>query len=126
MSKQADIVTRREEAARAGEQIYDQRLKLLLEPAHNGHVVAIHLPSQEYFLGDSLLEAADRLRQNYPNAARGEVYARGVGAQRGPRPHAARRQNLRVKGKLSPDHTAYVEVQLLEAGGAKRSSGFPV
>jgi hypothetical protein len=41
--------------------------------------VAIHLPSQEYFLGSSILEAADRLRQNYPDAACGEVYARAVG-----------------------------------------------
>ena len=81
MSTQADIATRREEAARAGEQIYNQRLKHLLEPAHNGQVVAIHVPSQEYFLGDSLLEAADRLRESYPNSARGEIYARGVGAQ---------------------------------------------
>lgn len=96
MGTQADIVTRREEAARAGEQFYEQRLKLLLEPSHNGKVVAIYLPSQEYFLGDSLLEAADLLRQNYPNAARGEVYARGIGAQaviRARTPRVARTEN---------------------------------
>ena len=76
---QADTAVIRAEAARAGESIYEQQLKSLLEPACNGQIVAIHLPSQEYFLGRSILEATDCLRQKYPDAALGEVYARGVG-----------------------------------------------
>jgi len=76
---QASTIISREEAAQVGETIYEQQLKSLLEPACLGQIVAIHLPSQEYFLGRSFLEAADLLRQKYPNAAHGEVYARGVG-----------------------------------------------
>jgi hypothetical protein len=79
MISQVDTINVRERAAQVGESIYEQYLKSLLEPACLGQFVAIHLPSREYFLGQSLLEAADRLRQKYPNAARGEVYARGVG-----------------------------------------------
>lgn len=79
MISQVDTTSIRERAAEIGESIYEQCLKLLLEPAYMGQFVAIHLPSREYFLGHSLLEAADHLRQKYPNAARGEVYARGVG-----------------------------------------------
>ena len=79
MSMQAELVEAREEAARIGEHLYEQRLRFLLEPDHNGRVVAIHIPSQEHFLGDSLLEASDHLRRKYPRAGRGEVYARRVG-----------------------------------------------
>jgi len=73
-----------------GEAIYEQHLKARLEPACNGQIVAIHLPSQEYFLGSSILEAADRLRQKYPDAARGEVYARAVGERAAIRARAPR------------------------------------
>ena len=76
---QTDAATIRAEAARVGESIYEQQLMPLLEPSCHGQIVAIHLPSREYFLGRSLLEASDHLRQKYPNVARGEVYARGVG-----------------------------------------------
>lgn len=79
MSTQADVAVMREESAQAGEHIYDRRLKAVLEPRHDGRVVAIHIPSEDYFLGDSLLEASDLLRDKYPLAARGDVYARGVG-----------------------------------------------
>ena len=79
MSAQADIIEAREEAARSGEHIYEQDLRPLLEPAHTGQLVLIHLPSHDYFLGDSLVEASDRLREKYPNASRGEVYTRRVG-----------------------------------------------
>lgn len=79
MSTQADIAVTREEAAHAGEQIYEGRLKSLLEPHHKGRVVAIHIPSEDHFLGDSLLDATDLLRDKYPLAGRGDVYARRVG-----------------------------------------------
>jgi hypothetical protein len=79
MSSQADIIDVREEVARIGEQIYELRLRALLEPHHDGRIVAIHLPSQEFFLGESLLEVSDRLREKYPGAGRGEIYSRGVG-----------------------------------------------
>ncbi len=83
----------KEDAAQAGETLYAQRLKALLEPACLGQIVAIHLPSQEYFLGRSFLEAADCLRRKYPAAAPGEVYARGVGQR-----VVIRARTPRVKG----------------------------
>ena len=79
MSTQTDVSVIREQAARDGEDIYEQRLRAVLEPDQRGRVVAIHIPSDEYFLGDSLLEASDRLRAKYPSASRGEVYARRIG-----------------------------------------------
>lgn len=80
----------REEAARPGESVYETQLRALLEPAFNGQVVAIHLPSQEYFLGSSLLEAADNLRRKYPEAGRGEIYGRKVGSRAVIRAHTPR------------------------------------
>jgi hypothetical protein len=79
MSTQADVAVTREEAAQAGEHIYERRLKAVLERHHEGRVVAIHIPSEDYFLGNSLLEASDLLRDRYPLAGRGDVYARRVG-----------------------------------------------
>jgi hypothetical protein len=81
MSAQADVIGAREEVARAGEHIYEHNLRSLLEPAHTGQLVLIHLPSHDYFLGDSLVEGSDHLREKYPNAGRGEVYARRVGQE---------------------------------------------
>jgi len=81
MSAQANVIEAREEVARAGEHIYEQNLRSLLEPAHTGRLVLIHLPSQDYFLVDSLVEGADRLREKYPSASRGEVYTRRVGQE---------------------------------------------
>lgn len=76
-----------------GEQIYEQSLRSTLEPEHNGQLVAIHIPSQEYFLGDSLLDASYHLREKYPRAGRGEVYTRGIG-----QPVVIRAHTPRVSG----------------------------
>ncbi|MDP6359007.1 MAG: hypothetical protein QF473_28060 [Planctomycetota bacterium] len=69
----------REEAAKEGERIYEQDLKSLIEPSENGKFVAIHTPSGDYALGETLIDATDQLRKRWPEAVRGEVYARGVG-----------------------------------------------
>lgn len=90
MSTHADIALIREETAEAGEGIFVRRVRSTVEPAHRGRVVGIHIPSQDYFLGDSLLEATDRLREEYPNAVRGEIYTRGVGEQAVMRTHTPR------------------------------------
>ena len=90
MSSQANVTGEREEVARAGEHIYEHNLRSLLEPAHNGRLVLIHLPSRDYFLVDSLVEGSDRLREKYPNASRGEVYARRVGQEAVIRAHTPR------------------------------------
>jgi hypothetical protein len=75
---QAEAISEKECAAQKGEAIYEQ-IKALLEPTHFGQIVAIHLPTEDYFLGQTFLEAADLLRQKYPSPAYGEVYSRRVG-----------------------------------------------
>ena len=85
-----DTTITKHEAAQAGECLYEERLKSLLEPTHNGQLVAIHIPSREYFLGASLLEVSDRLRAKYPEAGPGEIYARGVGDRAVIRTHTPR------------------------------------
>ena len=39
--------------AQRGEAIYANQLRALLEPDGNGQIVAIHLATQEYFLGNT-------------------------------------------------------------------------
>lgn len=90
MAMQVDTAVTRQEAAKVGESLYQECLQSALEPAHNGQLVAIHLPSKEYFLGESLLEVSDRLREKYPHAGPGEVYARGVGDRSVVRIHSPR------------------------------------
>jgi len=80
MSIQTDLLELRDAAAQAGEAIYREELSST-EPEQLGRLVAIHIPTREYFLGDSLLEASDKLRQKHPDAAPGEVYTRRVGAR---------------------------------------------
>jgi hypothetical protein len=89
VSTQTNLVELREEVARMGEKIYEH-LRSALEPDHNGRLVAIHIPSQDYFLGDSLLEATERLRDKYPRAGRGVVYTRGIGGRAVIRAHSPR------------------------------------
>ncbi len=79
-SSPVEAVSKKEDAAQRGEAIYEQ-IKALLEPAHFGQIVAIHLPTEDYFLGRTFLEAADLLRQKYSDPAYGEVYSRRVGHQ---------------------------------------------
>jgi len=78
MSTQTDLLELRDAAAQAGEAIYMEDLSSL-EPEQLGRLVAIHIPTRQYFLGDSLIEASDKLRQKHPTAAPGEVYTRRIG-----------------------------------------------
>ena len=90
MAMHLDTTITKEEAAQAGECFYEGCLRSMLEPTHNGKLVAIHIPSKEYFLGESLLEASDRLRERQPRAGLGEIYARGVGNRAVIRAHTPR------------------------------------
>jgi len=59
-----------------GQAIYDERLKAILEPAHNGQAVAIHLNSGDYAIHRNWARAMRELRQQHPE---GEVYALFIG-----------------------------------------------
>lgn len=74
----SNLLERRDAAAQAGERIYDEQLTSL-GPEHLGELVAIYIPTREYFLGETLLEAVSKLRRKHPNAAQGEVYTRRIG-----------------------------------------------
>ncbi len=49
-----------------GGAIYAERLKPLLEPAHNGEWVAIHVDTGDYALGKNAPRALDALREKQP------------------------------------------------------------
>jgi hypothetical protein len=59
------IGVNKEQLAAKGQAIYE-RLKEELEPAHRGKIVAIEVESGEYFLGDSVVEAAKKARAKHP------------------------------------------------------------
>jgi hypothetical protein len=43
-----------------GKEIYQQKLKTMLEKDHKGEIVAIEVESGDYFLGRTVIEAADK------------------------------------------------------------------
>ena len=57
-----------EERVSSAYQIYDEKLKLKLEPAFTGKIVAIHVPSGDYFLGTSPRDACQEGRLKHPGA----------------------------------------------------------
>ena len=56
-----------ESVASAARRLYAERLRELLEPAHNDEFVAIEPISGEYFLGQTLSEAIGASRSKYPD-----------------------------------------------------------
>ena len=53
--------------AESGQRLYDERLKALLEPEHEGEFVAIDPDSERYFLGPTGLAALRAGRKELPN-----------------------------------------------------------
>ena len=56
-----------ESVASAAKKLYEERLREILEPAHNDEFVAIEPVSGEYFLGRTLTEAIGASRLKYPD-----------------------------------------------------------
>jgi hypothetical protein len=54
------------EVARQGRAIYEEKLKALLEPAHNGETVAIHVETGDYQVGPNSPAARFALRDRHP------------------------------------------------------------
>lgn len=73
-----NLVELKDAAAQAGEHIYDEQLTSL-GPEYLGQLVAIHIPTREYFIGETLVDAVSKLHRKHPNAAQGEVYTRRIG-----------------------------------------------
>lgn len=55
-----------QELVRRAEAIYTDRLQTTLEPEHNDKFVAIEPESGDFFLGNTISEAASAARQSYP------------------------------------------------------------
>jgi hypothetical protein len=54
--------------ATRGLEIYDRDLRPLLEPAHNGAQIAIHVEDGDYALGESMADAIQELAKRHPDA----------------------------------------------------------
>ena len=59
-----------------GQAIYDERLKSVLEPAHNGQSVAIHLDTGDYVVDRNWSRAIRKLREKHKD---GFVYSLFIG-----------------------------------------------
>lgn len=55
-----------DDVTRRGLEIYWDRLKPLLEPTHNGEVVAIHIDTGDHVVADSSPEALRAMRRVHP------------------------------------------------------------
>ena len=53
--------------AKLGKKFYDEHLKQILEPEHNGEFVTIEPESGQYFLGKTGGEAIDKGNQSLPD-----------------------------------------------------------
>ena len=58
----------RDEIARLGKEIYERDIRPQVEADHHGEVVAIDVDSDNWAIGDEVLEAVDRLRTQRPEA----------------------------------------------------------
>ncbi len=67
-----------DEVVDRGKEIYTQRIRALVEPEHNGEVIAIDIHTGEFEIGDDPIPASRRLRARLPEA---EVYLNRVGEE---------------------------------------------
>jgi hypothetical protein len=58
----------KEEHARRGEEIYQQQVRPQVEAGNPGKVVAIDIDTAAYEVGESPVEASERLLARYPDA----------------------------------------------------------
>ena len=70
MSAKPETPARRpiDETARLGDAIYERNIRAQVEADHHGEIVSIDVASGRWAIGDSVLEAADRLRAQCPDA----------------------------------------------------------
>lgn len=66
------------DTAQRGSRIYEESLKTLLEPEHNGKAVAIHVDTGEYIVADSLPLAREKMHQDQPD---GMLFSRTIGIE---------------------------------------------
>ena len=57
-----------DEVCDRGEQIYEEQIKHLVEPDHNGKFIVIDIESEDYEIAENMLIAEDRLKGRRPEA----------------------------------------------------------
>lgn len=67
-----------EETALLGDAIYERDIRRMVQPDHNGSVVAIDIESGVYVIDDSALAASERLLAQYPDA---EIWCIRIGSR---------------------------------------------
>ena len=67
----------KEEIARLGDEVYERDVRGQVETDHHGEIVSIDVDSGSWAIGDSILEAVDRLRVQRPEAI--DVWSLRVG-----------------------------------------------
>ena len=79
MSAKPEMPARRpiDETACLGDAIYERDIRAQVEADHHGEIVSIDVASGRWAIGDSVLEAADRLRAQCPDAV--DVWSVRVG-----------------------------------------------
>ena len=58
----------KEEIARLGDEIYRRDIRSKVEAGHHGEVVAIDVATGTWAVGDNVIAATERLREQRPNA----------------------------------------------------------
>lgn len=66
------------DVARRGAAIYEEKLKAILEPEHNGKSVAIHIDTGEYAIADNWALARQAIHKRLHE---GMVYSRTIGVE---------------------------------------------
>ena len=58
----------KDETARLGKEIYERDIRRQVEADHDGKIVAIDVASGRWAIGGEVLEAVDRLQEQWPDA----------------------------------------------------------
>ena len=66
-----------DEIVERGKRIYEERLRVQLEPGNEGKLLVIDIETGDYELGEDLLSAGDRLHAKHPDAA---LYSMRIGS----------------------------------------------
>lgn len=66
--REAERVARREDFIERGKRLYDERLREELEPENTGRFLAVEPDSENYFLGDTDVEALTAARRAMPDS----------------------------------------------------------
>ena len=67
----------KEEIVRLGKEIYERNIRPIVEDDHHGEVVSIDVDSGSWAMGEDVLEAVDRLRDEHNNVI--NVWSERVG-----------------------------------------------